>query len=184
MQSLLEFAPLVAFGVAFYLGGIYTATAVLMVAMALLLIVDYAVMRRIPPMHAISAVLVFAFGAATLVLHDQRFIQWKPTVLYWLAGIAFLASNWVGEQPLVQRMLGRVLDADVHVAPAIWRRLNWLWVLFWLLLGVLNLVVALNASVSTWAWFKVLGPTLATVAFVAAQLAWLTRRPAATPLNP
>src|SRR5688500_1876238 len=72
MQNLLDLAPLVAFLVAYYAADLYTATAVLMVAMALLLVVDYVRERRIPPMHALSAVLVFAFGAATLALHDQR----------------------------------------------------------------------------------------------------------------
>jgi len=179
MQSLLELAPLVAFGIAFYVGGIYTATAVLMVAMALLLAADYIRDRRIPPMHAASAALVFAFGAATLALHDFRFIQWKPTVFYWLLGIVFLGSAWIGKQPIAQRMLLQVVEGEPQITRAVWRRLNWLWVLFWLLLGALNLVVAFNASVSTWAWFKVLGPTLGTAAFAAIQIAWLARHSAA-----
>ena len=90
MQALLEFAPLVAFFVAYRVSGLYAATAVLMVAMAVLLIVDYARLRRVPAMHALSAALVFLFGTATLVLHDLRFIQWKPTVFFWLASAAFL----------------------------------------------------------------------------------------------
>src|SRR5205814_5159330 len=80
MQSLLELFPLIAFFVAYSVGGIYAATAVLMGSMALLLLVDYVRTRKIPTMHAISTVLVFLFGAATLILHNQRFIQWKPTV--------------------------------------------------------------------------------------------------------
>ena len=80
MTALFEFAPLLAFLIAYYVAGFYVATVVLMGSMALLLIADYARTRRIPALHGISAVLVFAFGAATLVLHNQRFIQWKPTV--------------------------------------------------------------------------------------------------------
>jgi intracellular septation protein len=94
MQALLEFAPLAVFLIAYYAAGIYVATAALMVAMAALLGVDYARGRRVPPMHALSAVLVFAFGTATLLLHNQRFIQWKPTVFFWLASVAFLGSFW------------------------------------------------------------------------------------------
>src|SRR5471030_1851683 len=75
MQALLEFAPLAVFLVAYYAAGLYAATAALMVAMGVLLVIDYARGRRVPPMHALSAVLVFAFGTATLVLHNQRFIQ-------------------------------------------------------------------------------------------------------------
>jgi intracellular septation protein len=131
-------------------------------------------------MHALSAVLVFAFGTATLVLHNQRFIQWKPTVFFWLASLAFLGSFWIGERPLAQRFLSAALAGEVHVAPAVWRRLNWLWIVFYLLLGVLNLVVAFNASERTWVNFKVFGLTIATFLFIAAQIAWLARRSAAT----
>ena len=82
MMSVLEFAPVVVFGVTYYIHGIYAATAALMIAMLVLLIVDFAWQKRIPTMHGVSALLVFAFGAATLILHNQRFIEWKPTVLF------------------------------------------------------------------------------------------------------
>lgn len=181
MDSILELAPLVAFVATYYATDLYTATAVLMVAMALLLAIDYLRTRRIPPMHGISAVLVFAFGAATLALHDQRFIQWKPTVFFWLVGIAFLLSNWIGDRPLVQRLLATALGSEMQVSPAIWRRLNWLWIVFYALLGALNLFVAFNASERTWVNFKVFGLTAATLAFLAIQVFWLLRRSGAQP---
>ena len=180
MQALLEFAPLAAFFVAYKAAGLYVATAALMVSMALLLIADYVRSRRVPPMHALSAVLVFAFGTATLVLHDQRFIQWKPTVFFWLAGLAFLASFWIGDRPLAQRFLGAALGGETRVPASLWRRLNWLWIVFYIALGFLNLAVAFNASERTWVNFKVFGLTLATFVFVGAQLAWLSRRSATT----
>jgi intracellular septation protein len=176
MQALLEFAPVVAFFVAYKIGGMYTATSVLMVAMALLLVFDFVRGRKIPAMHALSAILVFAFGTATLLLHDQRFIQWKPTVFFWLVSIAFFLSNWIGKQPLVQRLLGAAFESAHSVPTAIWRRLNWLWVVFYAALGGLNLFVAFNASESTWVNFKLFGLTIATVVFVAVQLVWLSRR--------
>ena len=182
MQSLLELFPLVAFFVAYSLGGIYVATAVLMGSMALLLIVDYARTRSIPTMHAISTVLVFLFGAATLILHNQRFIQWKPTVFFWLLSVALLGSMWIGKQPLVQRLLGKALDGQVEVSDSTWRRLNLLWVVFYALLGVANLLVAFNTSEATWVKFKVIGLTAATLVFTAAQVAWLLKRaPAEAP---
>ncbi len=61
----------------------------------------------------------------------------------------------------------------MHVAPALWRRLNWLWIGFYALLGVLNLVVAFNASERAWVNFKVFGLTAATFVFIGAQVAWL-----------
>lgn len=176
MQSILEIAPLIAFLIAYYAKGLYTATAVLMGAMLLLLAVDFARTRRIPAMHALSAILVFAFGTATLLLNDQRFIQWKPTVFFWLVSVAFLGSFWIGERTLVERFLGATLGAQARVEQALWRRLNGLWVVFYAALGALNLAVAFNASERTWVNFKVFGLTILTLGFVAGQLFWLLRR--------
>jgi len=176
MQSILEFAPLAAFLIAYYADGLYTATAVLMGAMLLLLAVDYARTRRIPAMHGLSALLVLIFGAATLLLQDQRFIQWKPTVFFWLVSLAFLGSFWIGERTLVERLLGAALGSEVRVAAASWRRLNGLWVVFYAALGALNLAVAFHASERAWVNFKVFGLTIATFAFVGGQLFWLVRR--------
>jgi len=145
MQALLEFAPLVAFFVAYRVWGLYTATAVLMAAMAILLIVDYVRLRRVPAMHTLSAVLVFLFGTATLILHDLRFIQWKPTVFFWLASLAFLGSHWIGKQTLTQGLLSAALGGEeIRVAHSTWKRLNLLWVAFYALLGGLNLLVAVG----------------------------------------
>jgi intracellular septation protein len=176
MQALLEFAPLLAFIVAYYIGGLYEATAVLMVAMVALLAVDYLLQRRIPPMHALSAVLVFALGAATLLLHDKHFIQLKPTALFWLAGVAFLGSFWIGKRTLTERLLSAALQGQVRVPDTTWRRLNALWVLFYGVLGGLNLLVATYASERVWVNFKVFGLTFLTFLFIGSQVIWLTRR--------
>ncbi len=178
MQPLLELAPLIAFLIAYFRGGLYVATGVLMGAMALLLAADLLRGRRIPPMHMLSAVLVFLFGTATLLLHNQRFIQWKPTVFFWLASIAFLGSFWIGRQTLVQRLLGAALGEEHarRIEPRLWQRLNALWVVFYALLGAANLIVAFNAPEQVWVYFKVFGLTAATFVFVIAQVAWLARR--------
>jgi intracellular septation protein len=176
MQALLELAPLLAFIVAYYLHGLYVATAVLMVAMAVLLAFDLARERRVPPMHGVSAVLVFAFGSATLLLHNRLYIQWKPTVFFWLVSGAFLLSFWVGERTLAEKLLGRALGPETRVPAPAWRRLNALWVAFAAALGAVNLAVAYHASERAWVNFKVIGVTLATAVFVAAQAAWLARR--------
>ena len=177
MQALLEFLPLVAFIGAYYAAGIYAATGALMGAMALVLGVDWLRERRIPPMHGISAVLVFVFGAATLGLRDERFIQWKPTVFFWAVGIAFLVSQWVGRQPLAQRLMGAALGAQLGpVARGDWLRLNLAWVVFYAIMGTANLVVLRNASQQAWVNFKVFGITGLTLLFVVAQSIWLTRR--------
>lgn len=176
MQQILDFAPLVVFLGAYYLKDLYFATGALMLAMLAMLAADWLLLRRVPTMHWISAALVLAFGTATLLLHDQRFIQWKPTVFFWLVSVALLASRWIGQRPLVERLLGPALGAEAQVPPATWQRINLLWVAFYAALGLLNLAVAFNASERTWVNFKVFGLTALTFVFIAAQLPWLLKR--------
>ena len=179
MQALAEFAPLVAFFVTYSLRGLYAATAVLMVAMLALLAFDWLRQRRIPPLHALSAALVLVLGGATLLLHNRLFIQWKPTVLFWLVSAAFIASFWIGERTLTQRFLEPALAGRVPVSRRQWRRVNGASAAFYALLGVLNLAVAYGASERTWVYFKLFGLALLTFAFVALQMLWLSRAAAA-----
>jgi intracellular septation protein len=175
MQALLELAPLVAFFVAYHFGGIYVATGVLMAGMAVLLAVDYLLHRRISPMHALSAVLVFGLGAATLLLHDKHFIQLKPTILFWVAGLAFLASFWIGKQTLTERLFSAALQGQVRVPESLWRRMNALWVVFYGLLGEANLLVAKYASEQNWVYSKI-ALTVVTFVFAIAQVLYLVKR--------
>jgi len=176
MQALTALAPLVAFFVTYSLRGLYAATAVLMAAMSVLLAVDWLRRRRIPPLHALSAVLVLIFGSATLLLHNPRFIQWKPTILCWLAGGAFLGSFWIGERTLTERFLAPALEQRLQVSAATWRRLNAWSAAFYALLGALNLTVAYYASERAWVYFKMFGLALLTFAFVALQVWWISSR--------
>ncbi|HTV52700.1 MAG TPA: inner membrane-spanning protein YciB [Steroidobacteraceae bacterium] len=175
MQAVLELIPLVAFFLGYRLYGLYIGTGALMVAMLPLLGADLLRQRRISSMHGLEAALVFVFGTATLLLHDHRYIQWKPTVFFWIASLAFLLSFWIGERPLVERLLGKALGAEVRVSATRWRRLNGLWVAFYALLGAANLAVAFNASERTWVNFKVFGLTAATFVFILLQVLWLSR---------
>ena len=187
MQALAEFAPLLAFALTWYLRGLYAATAVLMAAMVALVIYDLLRLRRIPPMHLLSAVLVLLFGAATLLLHDKSFIQWKPTVFSWLASVAFLASFWIGERTLAERLLGGVLSEafgkPLQVSAGQWRALNLLWALFNALLGALNLIVMYYFSEGTWVAFKFVDMVLLML-FMVAQVLWLATRQDRTEAQP
>ncbi|MGH8218479.1 MAG: inner membrane-spanning protein YciB [Steroidobacteraceae bacterium] len=181
MQNVLELATLAVFVVAYYLRGIYTATAALMAAVAVVLVIDIARARRVPLRHGLSAALVFVFGAATLVLHDRRYIEWKPTIFFWLAALGFLGSSWIGKRPLVARFLAPAIDPSGSIPLALWQRLNGLWVAFYAGLGLANIEVAYHASERTWVNFKVFGLTLVTAAFIFAQVLWLARRAAPAP---
>jgi len=120
-------------------------------------------------------------GGATLLLHNRLFIQWKPTVLFWLVSVAFIASFWIGERTLTQRFLEPALAGRLAVSPQQWRRVNGASAVFYALLGVLNLAVAYSASERTWVYFKLFGLAVLTFAFVALQMLWLSRAATALP---
>jgi len=154
MQSLIEFFPLVAFFAAWALRGIYVATAVLMVAMALLLAWDWFRTRSVPKMHLVSALLVWVFGALTLILHDARFIQWKATVFYWAVAVLLAGSVWIGRKTLLERLIGGSIPDDHKVEPATWRTLSLVSAVFYAALGAANIWIAYSMSMAAWMIFK------------------------------
>jgi intracellular septation protein len=176
MQAVSAFAPFVAFFVAYKLGGLYVATGVLMAGMLLLLAFDWLRTRRIPQMHAFTTALVLAFGGMTLLLHDRRYIQWKVTIFFWAMSLLFLGSFWIGARTLAERMLAPAFEAQMRLTDALWRRLNGAWAAFCALLGGLNLLVMSYASEQAWVYFKFIGTTALTFAFVLVQVLWVSAR--------
>jgi intracellular septation protein len=176
MQALFDFAPVAAFFVAYYLAGIYVATAVLMAGMLLLLIVDYLRLKRLPTMHVLSAVLVFVLGGFTLLLHDARFLKWKPTIFLWLLAGAAVLSVRFSAVPLAQRLLQPVVAHSEALPRSAWLKLNWTWAAFYALLGGVNLWIAYNCSERFWVNFKFFGLTVAFMLFATVQALWLTTR--------
>jgi intracellular septation protein len=181
MQTLIDFLPLIAFLVAYKAGGIYLATGTLIVACALQIGWHWWRFGKVKTLHWVTAVLVLLFGSATLFFRDPQFIQWKPSVLMWLLGAAFLLSQFMGSKPLSQRFLQGMLEnaggaQGTAVSTGGWRRLNLAWVAFFALTGCANLYVAHHFSETIWVYFKVGGLGLLTVLFILPQLIWLMPR--------
>lgn len=173
MQLLLEFLPVVAFVVAyFFLGGIYVATKVLMVAMPLALMVVWLRNRRLPSMFFVSTLLVLAFGAATLWLRDARFIQWKPSIFMWALALAFLVSAFLGRKTLAERVMHQMVD-ETRMARRDWLVLNSAWVGYGVVAGAANILVARLASEAFWVKFKFFGLLGLMVVFMAGLVGWL-----------
>ena len=176
MQTVIEFAPWVIFGLVYkFGGGLYPATVALMIAMGLMLIWDWLSTRKLPQMHLILAIMVWVFGAATLILRDVRFLQWKASVFYWLAGIAFAGSVWIGKQTLLERIIGKGLPDGVTLPASEWRNASLIMGGFYLLLGTANIWIAQHRSEADWVAFKVwiAGPLAIVVTF--GVLLWLMR---------
>ena len=185
MQLLVDFLPIVLFFTAYVLTkDLFVAVAVLMVVAPLVFIVQWFLTRKINKISAASTVLVVILGGATLISGDSVFIFWKPTVLYWAAAIAFLVSQYVGERPLVQRMMQAATkdtDAPFQLSDDNWAKLNVLWVVFFVLAGGINIYVAYNFAEKTWVNFKLFGLLGLTFVFIVAQSLWLAKHMDATP---
>lgn len=177
MQLLFDFLPLIAFFVAYKFAGIYTATAVIIVATVIQVSIHWLRTRRVNPMHVVSAGLVLTFGGLTLWIHDTAFIMWKPTVLNWLFAAAFLVSLWrrFGDRPLIQRLM-TATDAGFDLSPTLWRRLNWMWIGFFTVMGAANLAAFSYLDEATWVNFKVFGLFGLTAVFIVAQGFWIASR--------
>lgn len=175
MNLLFEFLPLILFLGAFFYKGIYFALVVLMIAMPIGVAIKYVRTRTFDKMYFGSTVFLLIAGTLTLYFRNPYFLYWKPTAFYWMVAIAFLGSQWIGTAPLVQRFFGMIDDFPADkIKPAQWRKLNFVWVLFLVTAGILNIYVAYNFDEATWVKFKVFGLMALTFIFMIAQAFWIT----------
>lgn len=150
---------------------IILATAVLIPATLLQILYTRISTGKIEKMHIVTLVLVVILGGATVFLQDKRFIQWKPTLVNWLFALAFLGSQLLTQKPILQRMM----ESNIELTKIQWRNLNLAWVVFFLLSGAANLVVAFNFSEEIWVDFKLFGLLGLTIIFVIGQSFFLYR---------
>ena len=171
MKLLLDFFPIILFFVAFKAAGIYIATGVAIAAT--LVQIGYMCWRngRIEPMQWISLGVIVLFGGATLISHNDTFIKWKPTVLYWLMGSALALGQLVFRKNLLKSLMG----AQMELPDAAWRLMNWSWSGFFAVMGAANLWVAFNFDTDTWVNFKLFGGMGLMLVFVVLQAVWLSR---------
>ena len=138
MKFLADFFPILLFFVAYKAYDIYVATAVAIAASAIQVGYYHIRYRKVEKMQWVTLGLLIFFGGMTLAFRDPDFIKWKPTVVNWLFAMVFLGSQYIGEKTLLQRMM----DQAVSLPALIWKRLNYLWVSFFVSIGFINLYVA------------------------------------------
>jgi intracellular septation protein len=171
MKFLFDLFPVILFFAAFKLADIYVATAVAIGATFLQIGLLALLKRRIEPMLWVSLAIIVVFGGATLVLRDELFIKWKPTVLYWLFGAVLAGSALLFRRNLMRSML----STQVRLPDPVWARLNWSWIGFFAFMGVANLLVAFNFTTDQWVNFKLFGATGLMLVFVIGQALFLAR---------
>src|SRR6187431_1248973 len=171
MKLLLDFFPIILFFIAFKVAGIYVATGVAIVAtLAQIAWLRYRT-GKIEPMQWVSLGVIVLFGGATIIAHNDTFIKWKPTVLYWLMGSALFAGQVFFKKNLLKTLMGSQLE----LPDAAWRVTNWSWIAFFAVMGVINLWVAFNYDTDTWVNFKLFGGLGLMALFVVGQALYLGR---------
>lgn len=170
MQLIVDYIPILFFVGAYFYEDIFFATAVLMAVMPIVLVVQWLINRKVNKIYAASTALVLILGGITLAFRNPTFLYWKPTVLNWAIAIAFFGSQWIGDKPMVKRML----DTAASLTEPQWARLNLMWVAFFLIVGAINLYVAYSFSEEFWVKFKLFGMLGITIVFVIVQSIWLS----------
>jgi intracellular septation protein len=166
MKWLLDYFPLVVFFVAYRWQGIYVATAVAIAASVLQ--IAWLRWRRHPvgTVHWLGLAVIVVFGGATLVLQDEMFIKWKPTILYWLFCAILLVGKVVFRRDWVAKLFqGQEFDLPGNV----WSRLTWSWIVFFAAMGIVNIAIAYRFPTDTWVNFKVWGAMGLFLLFALAQ---------------
>jgi intracellular septation protein len=171
MKFLFDVFPLLLFFAAFQLYDVYVATAVAIVATFAQIGWLKLRRRKVDAMLWASLAIIVVFGGLTLALHDETFIKWKPTVLYWLFSVALAVSDFVFGRNLIRAAMG----AQVQAPDVVWRRSSCGWSAFFFLMGVANLYVAFTFPLATWVKVKVFGGTGLLVAFAMLQAVYLAR---------
>ncbi|MEY4215423.1 MAG: septation protein A [Burkholderiaceae bacterium] len=171
MKLLFDLFPVILFFAAFKLGDIYLATGIAILASIAQIGWLKIARRPVEPMQWAGLVIIVVFGGLTLILRDETFIKWKPTVLYVSLAAALAVSRWVFGRNLIEKLMG----AQIQLPPAIWNRINLAWVVFFACMGALNLWVAYSFSTDVWVNFKLFGTMGLTIAFVIAQALYMSR---------
>ena len=184
MKQFIDFIPLLLFFIVFKLdprtvefagqsielGGIFSATGVLIASSVVVYGTLFAVQKRLEKGQWLTLAACLLFGGMTLAFHSETFLKWKAPVVNWLFALGFAGSHWIGDKLLIQRMMGHAISLPAPV----WRNLNLAWIAFFLIAGSANLFVAFTFQ-SIWVDFKVFGSLGMTLLFLVGQGIYLSR---------
>ena len=171
MKLLFDFFPIVLFFLAYKFGDLMIATQTAIAASLVQVLWLRFRTGEFPKMQLISFFAILILGGATLVLQDELFVKWKPTAVYWLLGLIFLGSHFIGEQTLIERLA----QNSVHLPAKIWRQLNLSWTIFFVLMGVTNLYVVYHFETKVWVNFKLFGTLGLTLLFIIGQAIYMAK---------
>lgn len=184
MKQFIDFIPLILFfivykispqavdvlGHSFMVGGIYSATAMLIASSLVVYGVLYVRQGKLEKSQWLTLIACLVFGSLTLAFHSETFLKWKAPVVNWVFALIFAGSHFVGDRLLIQRIMGHALT----LPQAVWTKLNIAWIVFFLFCGAANLYVAFTYQ-EFWVDFKVFGSLGMTLLFLVGQGIFLAR---------
>ena len=170
-KFLFDLFPVILFFVAYKVADIYVATGVAIAATFLQIGWLWLRRRKIENMLWVSLAVIVVFGGATLLLQNETFIKWKPTVLYWLFAAVLAAAQLAFRKNLIRSMM----ETQVALPEPVWIRLLASWITFFAVMGAINLMVAYNYSTDTWVNFKLFGGIGLMLVFVVLQALMISR---------
>jgi len=184
VKQFIDFIPLILFfivykldpravevlGQSYTLGGIFSATAVLIISSVIVYGALFVIQRRLEKSQWLTLIACLVFGGMTIAFHSETFLKWKAPVVNWLFAAGFAASHFIGDKPLIERIMGHAIS----LPRALWTRLNIAWVLFFLFSGAANLFVAFTFH-EIWVDFKVFGSLGMTLVFMIGQGIFIAR---------
>ena len=127
--------------------------------------------RKVDGMLWVSLAIIVVFGGATIYFHNEAFIKWKPTVLYWVFAVVLIGAQLTMGKNLIRLMM----KAQIELPDPVWTRLNLAWAGFFAAMGALNLYIAFNFPTAVWVNFKLFGFMGLMIAFVIAQTMFLSK---------
>ncbi|MGE5516923.1 MAG: septation protein A [Bacteroidota bacterium] len=170
LKPTVDFGPLALFMGVFWLKGLLPATAALMAATAVALVLSYVFTRKVALMPLVTAIIVGVFGGLTLWLNDDTFIKLKPTIIYALFALV-IGGGLLRGKPAVKVILGEAFQLD----DAGWKQLSLRFCLFFIVMALINEVVRRVATIDIWVLWKVPGSIALTFVFMLAQMPLIQR---------
>lgn len=184
MKQFIDFIPLILFfivykispqavdvlGHSFMVGGIYSATAMLIASSLVVYGILYVRQGKLEKSQWLTLIACLVFGSLTLAFHSETFLKWKAPVVNWVFALIFAGSHFIGDRLLIQRIMGHALT----LPQAVWTKLNIAWIVFFLFCGAANLYVAFTYQ-EFWVDFKVFGSLGMTLLFLVGQGIFLAR---------
>jgi intracellular septation protein len=185
MKQLIDYIPLLIFFTVFAIdertvsiagyehtvGGIYSAAEFLLSASILTYGSLFLANRRLDKFQWITLVAVVLFCIPTIIFRNTDFLKWKAPIVNWIFAIVFFGSRYFGDKPAIEHMMGHAVNAPKEI----WQRLNSIWIVYFIILGAVNLIVAFTLSEKAWIQFKVFGNLILTFAFVIGQMPLLAK---------